>query len=247
MGNRFEDERTFFTRPRREFLEREVFRLKGAYVENVPAVFIADPFFRAVPKAVKETLFSLLTQDKRSLIEQADKLLRGEYRFPEEIDLTQVVEEERRLSLTNSWGIIDRFTRKVIKGKHVYSCGILGKPAFVNLYNPDDPETAINITLNSYNCLPRWSNAFAIHGFIDEEGFRNNDDYNGKGKDMFVPYRNPDGSVASYSLFYKGDRIPITPWHLMLNADFDLIDALVRKVLLAIDAYDRTELKVDFN
>lgn len=239
MSRRFETERTFFLRPRSELLHKTIAEVREGVAENVPE-------FIDIPQEVKGPLTAQLLDDNTWIYQMAESLLRSKYRFPEDIPEEQLAGKESTDHIEELLRDLDQLTASVVTGKFVQSHGERIRPCFVRFYSIREGEiTSINLTLNSYKHLPRWRQVSSVRAFLDEDGYRKDDhagDYRGRGQDLFCPYRNPDGSIASYLLVYKGNHFPITPWQYILRDDYVLAEGLMNKVISAFGRWGRGEM-----
>lgn len=239
MASMFETERTFFHRSRSELLREVLGEVTGAIRENVPKM-------RRLPYEVEgHTLTKYMLEDEFQLRQMAERLLRHRFRLPEDIPEDQRVDQPAREDLEKLLEDLNHHAAQVARGQLVNSMGKQIHPRFISLFSPSgDNVGTVNLTLNSFNFLPGWKKVFSIRAFLDGDGYRAGQYV---GQDMFIPFRNPDSSIASYLLVYKGDHHPNTPWYCLTRDDYPLLQSLVNKALSAFARYQRGEMNLDLH
>jgi hypothetical protein len=215
---RFEDERTFFTKPKADYLKGITREISEFYDQTIRD--LVD-----LPEVVKPGMIQE-SSTPEFLRQQAEYHLRNRWRFPDDIAAEEVADPAERLPLESGLLALDAFSKETTQDVRQLWSGREVPPSFIRIIPLDDPLFTLHLPLYRHNGLNPWYNVFGMTGLLDKEGYANGDyfgKHGGKGTDSFYAYRDEEGNIASYHLKYKGEYKPVTPWSHLLKEDLPVI------------------------
>lgn len=180
----------------------------------------------------------------------AEASVRTRYRLPDEIlehDIVDQAERERIFGIVKK---TDAFVEEVGRGVSVTWLGEQRLPRRIYIIS-DHPQRELSwlgIPLEAYFVNKEDRNPpsimAALTGFLDVADHP--EDYSGTGPDIFTLGRDDAGDIKSYSIRYKGEHRPRTPWDFMHRDDLPIIQNFMNRASVGIDNVKAGRARVEF-